>query len=87
VMIDRFTGGAKAGALFNEEVASTKEEIKLTIHVDKVAFEGDDWELIRSAFQDALLDLSGGQLPLGGGTAKGHGIFTGTVELPKNQTT
>lgn len=85
VMIDRFTGGAKAGALFNEEVASTKEEIILTIHVDEAAFKVEDGPLIRSAFEEALLDLTNGQLPLGGGTAKGHGIFTGTIVNPENQ--
>jgi CRISPR/Cas system CMR subunit Cmr4 (Cas7 group RAMP superfamily) len=86
VMIDRFTGGAKAGALFNEEVASTKEEITLTIHVHEDAFSGENGEKIKAALEEALLDLKSGQLPLGGGAAKGHGIFTGKLITPRTQT-
>jgi CRISPR/Cas system CMR subunit Cmr4 (Cas7 group RAMP superfamily) len=84
VMIDRFTGGAKAGALFNEEVASTEEDIPFTIHVQKAAFAGND-KAIQAAFEEALLDLANGQLPLGGSVAKGHGIFTGELIAPATQ--
>ncbi|SEP60579.1 RAMP superfamily CRISPR-associated protein [Neolewinella agarilytica] len=85
VMIDRFTGGAKAGALFNEDVASSDKEIELKIHVHEDAFTGEDGEKIRQAFDEALLDLRNGRLPLGGGVAKGHGRFSGTLIPPKSQ--
>jgi CRISPR/Cas system CMR subunit Cmr4 (Cas7 group RAMP superfamily) len=85
VMIDRFTGGAKAGALFNEEVASTNKTIELKIHVHQDAFSNDDKSPIKEAFLNALQDLADGQLPLGGGVAKGHGIFTGELITPETQ--
>lgn len=85
VMIDRFTGGAKAGALFSEEVAGSGAEVNFPIYVHIKAFAGDNGEKIRSAFEEALLDVANGLLPLGGGVAKGHGIFTGEVIPPKKQ--
>jgi CRISPR/Cas system CMR subunit Cmr4 (Cas7 group RAMP superfamily) len=85
VMIDRFTGGAKAGALFSEDVAGTTETIMFEIQVHESAFEGENGPLIKAAFEEALLDIANGQLPLGGNVAKGHGIFSGTVNTPKTQ--
>jgi CRISPR/Cas system CMR subunit Cmr4 (Cas7 group RAMP superfamily) len=91
VMIDRYTGGAKAGALFSEDVAGTTETITFEIYVHKSVFEDetgkvtDDGKLIKAAFGKALLDIANGQLPLGGNVAKGHGIFSGTVKPPKTQ--
>jgi hypothetical protein len=81
VMIDRFTGGAKDGALFTEGVTATKETVVINIHVHESAFSNGD-KHIREAFEAALADLAEGRLLLGGGVAKGHGIFTGTIQKP-----
>ena len=80
VAIDRFTGGAMDGALFSEEVASSKEEFSLKIMVNNKAFENGNY---KKAFEAALKDLCNGMLPLGGGTMRGNGCFTGV--LTKNQ--
>lgn len=76
VAIDRFTGGAIEGALFSEKVSQlqTGEEIKLEIFVDT-----NDNTLEIQSFENALLDITKGLLPLGGMTTKGMGIFTGTL--------
>ncbi len=73
VSIDRFTGGAIDGALFQEKTVHTKEEIKLEILLDKNI---EDEKAIES-FEKTLDDLTSGMLSLGGATTKGHGIFTG----------
>ncbi len=73
VSIDRFTGGAKDGALFQEKtIADDREyEIEILLHKDV-----NDKE--REAFENALEDITIGMLPLGGATTKGHGVFTGS---------
>jgi CRISPR/Cas system CMR subunit Cmr4 (Cas7 group RAMP superfamily) len=73
VSIDRFTGGARDGALFQEKtVADEREyEIEILLHVSV-----KDKEL--EAFEAALTDITTGMLSLGGATTKGHGIFNGT---------
>ena len=76
VKIDRFTGGAISGALYQEKVVYGPESIlKTTIYVSKSVPE----EYIKS-FEAALRDVASGMLPLGGAVNRGHGIFTGTVE-------
>lgn len=72
VSIDRFTGGAIEGALFQEKTISSKQELKFEILLDKKV---EDKAL--EAFEKALDDLCIGMLPLGGATTKGHGVFTG----------
>jgi len=72
VKIDRFTGGAKAGALFNEK-AITTEEIKFSIYVEK------DAKYIH-LLEKALDDMCSGLLPLGGMVTKGHGMFVGSYK-------
>jgi CRISPR/Cas system CSM-associated protein Csm3 (group 7 of RAMP superfamily) len=72
VKIDRFTGGAVDGALFQEKVVHTKEELKIEIYVDEEALRDKQ---IKAAFEAALEDLKVGALQLGGNTAKGHGAF------------
>jgi len=76
VAIDRFTGGAMEGALFSEKVSQMKTDqgLKLEIFVD---IQDDTLEI--QAFENALLDITKGLLPLGGMTTKGMGIFTGTL--------
>lgn len=73
VSIDRFTGGAIDGALFQEKTISSKEKIKLEILLNN---DINDNEAIE-AFKSALTDLTSGMLSLGGATTKGHGVFTG----------
>lgn len=76
VAIDRFTGGAMDSALYNEEVVYGKgTPYNLTIQVDAEGLNNDYIE----AFELALNDLKTGMLPMGGGTMRGHGRFTGTI--------
>ena len=79
VAIDRFTGGAMDGALFSEEVTASKEQFTLEIYV-----KNDVNSDYLKALECALNDLCTGMLPLGGGTMRGHGCFTG--DLYKNGT-
>lgn len=74
VAIDRFTGGAMDGALFSEEVTVFKEQFAL-----KILVKGDVKGDYLKAFECALNDLCAGMLPLGGGTMRGHGCFSGTL--------
>ncbi len=79
VSIDRFTGGAIDGALFNEEVLYAKgETYKLKLVVNNTAFTGND--LVRIAFENVMKDLCSGMLPLGGGVNRGNGCFEGTIK-------
>ena len=75
VSIDRFTGGAIDGALFQEKTVADDGEA-YTIEI-LLSNEVKDVEL--QAFESALQDIATGMLPLGGATTKGHGVFTGTV--------
>ncbi|MCH7402136.1 RAMP superfamily CRISPR-associated protein [Belliella kenyensis] len=76
VKIDRFTGGAIDGALFQEKAFYGKDQpIDLDIFVKKEALEDPK---IKKAWEDTLEDLIQGGIPLGGMTTKGHGFFTGT---------
>lgn len=75
VAIDRFTGGAMDGALFSEEVISSNASFNLKI-VAPIDLNND----YILAFEAALNDLISGNLPLGGGTMRGHGRFHGTME-------
>ncbi|MEM6767954.1 MAG: RAMP superfamily CRISPR-associated protein [Bacteroidota bacterium] len=77
VSIDRFTGGAKEGALFDEKVVSHKDELTIEIMVEK---DGLKDPKIKEAFELAIKDLCKGALPLGGNTAKGHGVFVGDYQ-------
>ena len=74
VKIDRFTGGAIDGALFSEAVTETTEEAHLTILIDSSI---DD--KVKEAFEKSLRQICLGQLPLGGATNHGHGIFKGKL--------
>lgn len=76
VTIDRFTGGAMEGALFNEKATYLKDtSLTLNIYVDEQVLTND---AVRESFEAALEDLCTGYLPLGGCTNHGHGLFTGT---------
>ena len=79
VSIDRFTGGAIDGALFNEEILYAKgHTYNLKLMVNHAAFTED--ELVKTAFEDALKDLCSSMLPLGGGVNRGNGCFEGTIK-------
>lgn len=67
--IDRFTGGARDGVLFGEEVL-WRERIELSIWMRKGISDAAG-----KAWHAALDDLREGRLPLGGGAAKGHGLM------------
>ncbi|MCB5249774.1 MAG: RAMP superfamily CRISPR-associated protein [Candidatus Cloacimonadales bacterium] len=77
VAIDRFTGGALDSALYDEKVITQKNEIKLEIFVEACNLN----ETIKEAFKNTLSDICSGNLPLGGGTMRGHGCFTGKMEV------
>jgi CRISPR/Cas system CSM-associated protein Csm3 (group 7 of RAMP superfamily) len=74
VAIDRFTGGAIEGALFQEKTIAQKDMWEVEILLDRDV-EGDELK----AFEKALTDITTGMLPLGGMTTKGHGVFVGEV--------
>lgn len=77
VSIDRFTGGAIDGALFNEEVLYARDlPVSLEILVNNEAFKTSK---IQEALEKALIDLCSGLLPLGGGTNRGNGCFEGIL--------
>jgi CRISPR/Cas system CSM-associated protein Csm3 (group 7 of RAMP superfamily) len=79
VSIDRFTGGARTGALFNEELISTGEQvltIELTVDTMLLAQRlsvDDAFAKVLAAFDAAVNDLCEGRLALG---AKSSGYFT-----------
>lgn len=72
VSLDRFTGGALEGALFQEKTVAHSDTLTFSIlmkrSVDSKA---------QIAFEAALSDITTGILSLGGATTKGHGIFNG----------
>ena len=80
VSINRFTGGAIDGALFNEQTlyASAKgEQFEIDLMVANEAIADDD---ICSAFEEAVKDVAIGMLPLGGGVNRGNGLFVGEAK-------
>lgn len=74
VAIDRFTGGAIDGALFQEQVVKTDDTVSFQLFVEADAFADPN---IKKAFENTLDDLVQGRLPIGGNTTKGHGVFSG----------
>ena len=79
VSIDRFTGGAINGALFNEETLFVKgAQFSMEILVSKKEAEKDPQVI--EAFEKALDDVTDGLLPLGGGVNRGNGTFNGSWE-------
>lgn len=82
VSIDRFTGGAIDGALFNEETLYAKgQSFNLKLIVNNDAFKDED---VQTAFENSLRDLCSGMLPLGGGVNRGNGCFKGTMKKTEN---
>lgn len=82
VSIDRFTGGAIEGALFQEKTVASCESFILEILLNKEKIKD---EVAIEAFENALKDITTGMLSLGGATTKGHGVFGGIVlKMEKN---
>lgn len=75
VSIDRLTGGAIDGALFQEKAVAKRDQFTIEILLKKGAC--DD---AKKAFERALKDVVCGRLPLGGATTKGHGFFKGEAK-------
>jgi len=77
VTIDRITGGTIDGHLFTEKVTHRpKQSFKEILYVDVEVLKDKD---IKQALERSLQDICEGLLPLGGGTNRGHGIFTGSI--------
>lgn len=75
--IDRFSGGVKDGALFQEKADLGGEfECEILIENDQ---NSDDFNAALNAFESALNDVCAGLLPLGAASSKGHGFFGGEV--------
>ncbi len=75
--IDRFTGGTRPGALFEERVIYGKGfsfNLRLLLPVEP---EEEFYEA-KSALIKALRDLAEGRLQLGAGSGRGNGYFRGT---------
>lgn len=72
VSIDRFTGGAKEGALFQEKTIADDNTYEIEILLSK-----DVEDEYVKAFESTLTDITTGMLSLGGATTKGHGVFSG----------
>ena len=72
VSIDRFTGGARSGALYSERPLSRDLPIEMTVILDDPA--SIDPKALK-ALQQALLDLCEERLPLGGGSNRGLGFM------------
>ncbi len=70
VTIDRLTGGALKGHLFDESIM-WGGKVTLKIHV--YDSQGQVPSIVRRAFACALRDLERGHLAFGGGTGRGHG--------------
>ncbi len=74
VKIDRFTGGASDGALFQEKTIADEKSFEFEISVEK---EKEIDQTAIKAFENTLDDICNGMLALGGSVNKGHGIFSG----------
>ena len=75
VAIDRFTGGAIDGALFQEKTIADDRTYEIEILLRNKDLKDEH----RQAFEKAMKDITTGMLPLGGATTKGHGVFSGKL--------
>lgn len=85
VAIDRFTGGASAGALFDERPLYRGQLPTIGIHVDTNAIQHED-ENILKAFKLALEDLANARLPIGASSGRGHGFMEGSITFQPDST-
>lgn len=82
VSIDRFTGGAIDGALFQEKAIAKRDQFTIEILLKNDVYgdkENEAFDNALSAFEAALDDVVQGRLSLGGATTKGYGFFKGKV--------
>lgn len=75
VSIDRFTGGARRGLLFQEDVLYGDAPIDVTIGVTVPSDADEQLTLAHRALARAIEDLCCGRLQLGGGGGRGRGWF------------
>lgn len=73
VSIDRFTGGARDTALFDERPFWQGDKIKIRILIENREYS----EETKEAFKSAIEDLISGRLQLGAGSGRGEGYFSG----------
>lgn len=78
VSLDRFTGGARRGFLFNERVLVGGFASDYTISVQAPDAEANQ-EKVRQALQLALEDIRKGRITFGAGAGRGNGVFTCTA--------
>jgi CRISPR/Cas system CSM-associated protein Csm3 (group 7 of RAMP superfamily) len=76
VSIDRFTGGARAGALFNEHPLYRGDVIQVRMVIERFTSLGGQ---AREALRDALMDLCEARLQIGGGSGRGAGFCNGKI--------
>ena len=76
--IDRFSGGVRDRMLFSEELLFDIEQpIEIALWLDEKRIGTEPAGALGiAALMRALEDLKAGRLALGGGTSKGHGLFT-----------
>ena len=92
VAIDQFTGGARHGMLFEEQLVATRQTLTIDLSLDNKRLEENCQRLasgessqpsadtIRHALRRALEDLTQGMLPLGAASGRGHGFFSGELK-------
>ena len=75
VKINRFDSSAVAGALYSEiSFFGGRTELEIMVRVDK----GEDYKAIMGLVYLVINDIMNGFVPIGGQTAVGRGIFTGS---------
>lgn len=75
VKINRFDSSAVAGALYSEiSFFGGETELEIMVRVDK----GEDYKAIMGLIYLVIKDIMNGFVPIGGQTAVGRGIFTGS---------
>lgn len=78
VKIDRFTGGAITGALFDERPLYARAET-ITLEMTLLPDSETQGQHVVEAFEQALKDVCRGTLPLGGSVNRGNGCFHGKL--------
>jgi CRISPR/Cas system CSM-associated protein Csm3 (group 7 of RAMP superfamily) len=81
VSIDRFTGGALDGALYDERPL-IGGKLQLRVFLDMATSHFDPG--ILEAFRRALQDVAEGRLALGAGAGRGNGFFAGTIQFSQS---
>lgn len=78
--IDRFGGGTRAAVLFLERAYyGWQKDSPIDLPITVLNWTALDPK-VQTAFREALLDLVGGRLQIGGGSGRGQGHFEGRIE-------